>query len=103
GHILLACDLVTDNSASDRTSGVEAVERLPVAGIDREEVVVEIAREQHAARRNSDAGNQRRWPLLAPAHRARRRVDRLQPALRLIARIRRDGAAIIVRVLGELR
>src|SRR2546430_1064996 len=55
GHVLLACDLVADDAATDRAAGVESIERLAVARVDGEEVAIEIAGEEHAARGGGDA------------------------------------------------
>src|SRR5215472_3432591 len=96
--VLLALDLIADDAAADRASGIEAVQRLAVPRIDDQEVVVQVASEKHVARRRRDAGDQWRRPLDAPAHLAGRNVDRLQPALRLVARVGIDRAAVVVRV-----
>jgi len=101
--ILLGADLVADDAATDRAAGIEAVERLTVTGIDDQEIVVEIAGEQHIARRDRDAGDERRRPLLAPTHLSGPGINRLQPALRLVARVGVDRAAVIVRVQREFR
>jgi hypothetical protein len=59
GDVLLASDLIADDAAADGAAGVETVDRLAVAGIDRKEVVVEITGEAHPARRGGHARDQR--------------------------------------------
>src|SRR5437870_3942397 len=101
-HVLLAAKLVSQHAAADRPAGIEAVERLAVAGVEHEEVVVEIAGEEHATGRRGDRRDERRRPLLFPAHLASRTIDGRQPTSRLILRIRHHVAAVIVRVWREL-
>src|SRR5258706_11492005 len=54
GDVLLAFDLVADDAAADRAAGVESVECLAIARVNREKVIIEIAGEQHAARGHGD-------------------------------------------------
>src|SRR4051794_33988070 len=102
-NILFTAYLVADHAATDRAPGVEAIKRLAVADVDDEEVVVEIPGEQHVAGCHGDAGHQRRWPLVAPTPLAGGGVDRLQPALGLIAGVRIHRAAVVVSVQREFR
>src|SRR5262245_39335553 len=100
-NILLTAELVADHAATDRAASVEAVKYLAVAHVDDKEVVIQVAGEQHAARCHGDAGHERSWPLVAPMHLAGDSVDRLQPALGLIARVRINRAAVVVSVQCE--
>src|SRR5260221_7930364 len=101
--ILLSVERVGDHTAANRAAGVEPVERLSLARVDREKVVIEVSCEEHAARGCRDAGDQRCRPLPTPAKSPARRIDGVEPALRLIARIGWDRATVVMRVLRELR
>ena len=60
GGILLSVERVGDHAAADAAAGVEAVEHLSGVCVQRKEVVVEIAGEQHPAGGRRHAGNERR-------------------------------------------
>ena len=101
--ILLAVERVADHAAADAAAGVEAVEHVSGLGIQSEEVVVEVAGEENAARGRGDAGDERRGRGVFPALLAGRGVERGQPAFRLFARIGGDRAAVIVHALHDRR
>src|ERR1700722_11796859 len=56
GHrdILLAVLLICEHATGNRTTGVEAVQRVPTTRIKREEVAIKIAGEEHPASRGGD-------------------------------------------------
>ena len=100
---MLAIERIGDHAAADAAAGVEAVEHVSGLGVEREEVVVEIAGEQDAAGGRGDAGDERRRRGILPALLAGRGVERGQPAFRLFARVLGDGAAVIVHALHDRR
>src|SRR4030095_2068501 len=75
-HVLLAADLVRHDTSANASAGVEFVQRVPVARVDDEKVVVESAGEEDAAGCCRDRGDEWRRPVLLPAHLAGRAVDR---------------------------
>src|SRR5215469_9592319 len=74
--VLLAFDLVPHAASADASAGVELVQRVAVARVEHQKVVVEIAGEENAAGGRRHCGNQRRRPLLLPTHLAGSAVDR---------------------------
>ena len=85
--VLLAFHLVGDDAARDRTAGVEAVERLAVARVEREKVAVQIAGEQDVAGGRRQRRVHRRRRLDAPCHLAALRIDSVDPAVPFVDRI----------------
>src|SRR5205807_5072629 len=90
--ILFALHVVCDDAARDGTAGVEGVERLAAARVEREKIAAQIAGEQHVAGRRRERGIHRRRRLHAPRHLPRLRIDRVDPAGPLADRIVRAPA-----------
>src|SRR6267143_1948339 len=102
GDVLLALQFVADHAAADAAAGVETVEHLAVARVEREKVVVHVAGEEHATLRRDYACDEWSLPGAFPARLASRGIERGQPPLRLVAWVADDGAAVVVRFAGEL-
>ena len=92
GDILLSLQLVGDDAAGDRASGIEAVERLAVTRIEREKIAEQVAGEKHIARSRRQRRVHRRRRMHAPAHLAGRRIDGVDPARPLVPRVVRAPA-----------
>src|SRR5690349_16212736 len=60
GGILLSVERVGDYAAADAAAGIKAVEHLSGVCVQRKEVVVEIAGEQHPAGGRREGGEERR-------------------------------------------
>ena len=74
GDVLLAFRLVRNDAAGDRTPGVEGVEPLSIARVEREKIPAQIAGEQHVAGSRRERGVPSRPPRRA-------RDERRPPAL----------------------
>src|SRR5258708_13544363 len=58
GDVLLALQFVADHAAADAAAGVETVEHLAAARVEREKVVVHVAVEEHPTPRPTSPSTQ---------------------------------------------
>jgi hypothetical protein len=79
--------LIGDDSARNRSTGVETVKLFSVIRVEDEELAVEIAGEEHVSRGGRDRGVHWRRPVHAPDELSRLWIDRVDPTRPLACRI----------------
>src|SRR5207244_177116 len=98
GHsnVLPAASGIGDDAAAHWSTGIESIEHLAAVGAKDHEVASQLAGQNEIPSGRRDGGHHWPWRPVLPLHRAARRIDRRQPALRSRGRIEIGSATHVV-------